>query len=76
MAAIVTESRPLKGLEKQRGYASQTLALLNKDPLLFMEEPERGIFIHWLHVTVAFSCLDLVSLFVHMLAFFFDSTVL
>lgn len=53
MAGIVSQPQPLKGLQKQRGYASQTVAFLNKEPLLFTEEPERAIFIHRLHVTAA-----------------------
>lgn len=55
MAGIVSRPVPLKGLGKQRGYASQTLALLNEEPLLFVEEPRSTIFIHWLCVTVAVS---------------------
>lgn len=54
MGSIVSQPRPLKGLQKQRGFALQTVALLNKQLLLFTEEPERAIFIHWLHVTAAF----------------------
>lgn len=54
MAGIVSHPRPLKGLQKQRGFALQTVALLNKELLLFMEEPERVIFIHWQHVVAVF----------------------
>lgn len=54
MAGIVRQPRPLKGPQKQRGFASQTVALLNKELLLFIEEPEQGIFLLWLHVAVFF----------------------
>jgi len=54
MAGIVSQLRPLKGRQKQRSYASQTVDLLNKEPLLFTEKPERDIFIPRLHVTAAF----------------------
>lgn len=50
MAGIVSQPWPLKGLQKQRGFALQTVALLNKELLLFIEEPERGVFLLWLHV--------------------------
>lgn len=54
MAGIVSRPRPLKGLQKQRGFALQTVALLNEELLLFIEEPERGIFLHRLHVVGLF----------------------
>lgn len=68
MVGIVSQPRPLKGLQKQRGYALQTVALLNKEPLLFTEEPERAIFIHWLHVPAAFLCHQQVALTLNVLA--------
>lgn len=61
MAGIVSQPQPLKGLQKQRGYASQTVALLNEEPLLFTKEPERVIFIHRLHVTAGFFCHCFIS---------------
>lgn len=54
MAGIVSQPWPLKGLQKQRGFALQTVALLNKKLLLFIEQPEQGIFLLWVHVAVFF----------------------
>lgn len=54
MARIVSRPRPLKGLQKQRGFALQTVALLNEELLLFIEEAERGIFLLRLHVVGLF----------------------
>lgn len=45
MAGIVSQPRPLNALQKQRGFASLTVALLNKGLLLFIEEPKQGIFL-------------------------------
>lgn len=49
MAAIVSPARALKGPQKQRGFASQTVELL-----LFTEGPEQVIFLLQLHVAVLF----------------------
>lgn len=69
MAGIVSQPRPLKGLQKQRGFALQTVALLNKELLLFIEEPEQGIFLLWLfcffYVTV--NCLYFLMFSLHSL---------
>lgn len=68
MAGIVSQPRPLKGLQKQRSFALQTVALLNKELLLFIEEPEQGIFLLWLfffYVTV--NCLYFLMFSLHSL---------
>lgn len=70
MGRIVRPPRPLQGLQEQRGFALQTVALLNEELLLFTEEPQRVIFIHWLHVTAAFFCHPLFVLFLFL--FFFN----
>lgn len=66
MARIVSPPRPLKGLQKQRGFALQTVALLNEELLLFIEEPERGIFLLRLHVVGLFFFKISLSLWLYL----------